>query len=47
MDIKLPFDSQHQLSFVMRNGCNIVVNFSIHYNVWVCLCKATSPGLQL
>jgi len=23
MDIKLPLDSQHQLSFVMHNRCNI------------------------
>jgi len=25
---------------------NIVVNFAVHYNLWVYLCKATSPGLS-
>jgi len=23
-----------------------VVNFAVHYNLWVYLCKATSPGLS-
>jgi len=29
---------------LIDSSTQIVVNFAIHYNLWVCLCKVTAPG---